>query len=175
MIFVRAEPPTLLLVKARTLHHLHFFRRPTEAQARAGNYQKLHVKHQGLDITVECPIGSIRKGMDDGGKPWKTAMHHHYGYIKGTLSPVDGDHLDCFLGPHATAPVVYVIDTARPPGFTESDEQKCMIGFAHETHAREGFSLHYDNPGFFRSLISVPIDEFRRQALATRANPRLIV
>jgi hypothetical protein len=164
----------LIFRKARAVHHLHFFRRPSPKQAAAGNYSKQHIKHQGLDITIENPIGTIREGVDDDGKPWKTAMRNHYGYIRGTLSPVDGDHVDCFMGANSTAPMVYVIDTSRPPHFTEPDEQKCMLGFSHEDHAREAFALHYDNPGFFRSMASMPIESFKAKVLATRRDPALI-
>ncbi len=36
---------------------------PSDAQRKAGNYRMGHVRIQGLDITIENPIGSIRSGQ----------------------------------------------------------------------------------------------------------------
>jgi hypothetical protein len=69
---------------------------PTQAQIEAGNYKKGHVQVSGFDITIENPAGSVRKGVDAGGKQWQTTMHNTYGYFKGTEG-VDGDHIDVFL------------------------------------------------------------------------------
>jgi len=58
---------------------------PTEAQIKAGNYKKYHMKMNGIKITIENPAGSYRSGKDDDGNEWRTKMNHHYGYIKGTV------------------------------------------------------------------------------------------
>ena len=62
---------------------------PTEGQKEAGNYQKGHIKVDGLDITIENPKGSVRSGVDADGNPWEVTMNNTYGYIRGTES-VDG-------------------------------------------------------------------------------------
>lgn len=40
---------------------------PTEKQKEAGNYKKGHIKVDGLDVTIEQPKGSIRRGTDANG------------------------------------------------------------------------------------------------------------
>ena len=57
---------------------------PTEAQKEAGNYKKDHLSFQGLPITIENPNGSMRTGIDKGGKKWSVKMPYDYGYIKRT-------------------------------------------------------------------------------------------
>ena len=69
---------------------------PTEAQKEAGNYRMGHVKIDGMDVTIENPKGSIRRGTDADGKKWESEMHYDYGYIRGTKA-VDNDHIDIFL------------------------------------------------------------------------------
>lgn len=101
---------------------------PTEAQKKAGNYAKDHVRVHGLDITIENAKGSKRTGIDKGGKPWSVTMPAHYGYIKGTVGK-DKDHVDVYLGPHRKAPHVFVVDQ-KNTDTGAFDEHKTFIGFA---------------------------------------------
>lgn len=78
--------------------------KPTDAQKEAGNYKKLHVKKDGLDISIENPKGSIRSGKDSDGETWETKMNNDYGYIKGTVGK-DKDHLDVFLSDNFEMPI----------------------------------------------------------------------
>ncbi|KFH24278.1 hypothetical protein IB61_11490 [Brucella abortus LMN2] len=71
---------------------------PTQAQKEAGNYAKGHVRLGGMDLSIENPAGSQRKGVDANGKAWSTTMQSHYGYIKGTVGR-DKDHIDVFVKP----------------------------------------------------------------------------
>lgn len=57
---------------------------PTDAQREAGNYRKGRVKVHGLEIVIENPKGSIRRGRGADGKEWSREMAHHYGYIRTT-------------------------------------------------------------------------------------------
>lgn len=154
-------------------HHLAFFNRPSEAQLRAGNYAKPKRTFQGLNVTIENPRGSIREGVDAGGKRWRVSMAHDYGYIRGTLG-VDGDHFDVLLGPDSNAPIAYVVTTKAPPDFTKDDEQKALLGFPSEDAAREAFFGMYDNPKFFGELRAMPMDEFKRKVRLTRKEPEMI-
>jgi hypothetical protein len=54
---------------------------PTEAMRKAGNYRKGRVSLHGLQIAIENPKGSVRKGAGPDGKPWQVTMECHYGYI----------------------------------------------------------------------------------------------
>jgi len=140
---------------------------PTQAQLDAGNYAKGHRSFQGLPITVENPAGSVRSGVSKGGHRWSTTMKHDYGYIKETLGS-DGDHYDCYVGPHDDATHAYVVDTMKPPHFTEPDEQKAMLGFSDEQQARDGYLAHYDNPGFIGKVTSMPMEDFKAKVRKTR-------
>ncbi len=155
----------LILLKSID-HHLEDCRRPTQAQLDAGNYPKPRISYQGLPISIENPRGSVRRGVDRGGKAWAVSMQHDYGYVRGTVG-VDGDHFDVYVGPNDQAPMVYVVSTMAPPAFVEHDEQKAMLGFNSEDEAREAFLAHYDNPGFLGSIDALPIDAFKRQVRAT--------
>lgn len=145
----------------------------TPAQREAGNYRKHHVRFQGLDVTIENPRGSIRRGVDRGGHEWATSMRHDYGYIRGTLG-VDGDHFDVLLGPNQAAPMAYVVTTMAPPEFTAVDEQKALLGFSSEEEAKAAFLGMYDDPRFLGALRAVPVEEFKRQVQTTRESPRLL-
>lgn len=54
------------------------------------------------------------------------------------------------MGPNSAADTVYVITIMSPPAFTSED------------------------PGFFGSLVAMPMAEFRAKVRTTRADPRLL-
>lgn len=128
---------------------------PTEAQAKAGNYRKGHVKLAGLDISIENPAGSKRR------PEWPT-MQAHYGYIKRTEG-ADGDHVDVFLKPATDVAWngdVYVIDQVIDGRF---DEHKCMLGYDSEAQAIKAYRDHYprDWQGV-GSVTTLGIDAFKQ-------------
>lgn len=130
----------------------------------------LHGKMQaaGLGVSVENRRGSIREWLNkETGENGTTRMQHPYGYFKGTLG-VDGDHLDCFVGPWLEAPDVHVITTLKAPDFAEVDEQKCMVGFPDARVAKRVFMKHYDDPRFFGSMETWPVEEFKAAALSNK-------
>lgn len=51
-------------------------------------------------------------------------------------SPIgaDGDHVDCFLGPHPKSPKAYIIDQVDPDS-KKFDEHKIMLGFFSQQQA----------------------------------------
>lgn len=114
---------------------------PTEAQKEAGNYKKGHIKVDGLNITIEQPKGSIRRGTDANGKQWESEMHNTYGYIRGTES-VDGDHIDIFLSDNPTEGKVFVVDQVNKDG--SFDEHKVMYGFPDMESARQAYLSNYE-------------------------------
>ena len=114
---------------------------PTDAQKEAGNYKKGHIKVDGLDITIEQPKGSIRRGTDVNGKQWESEMHNTYGYIRGTES-VDGDHIDIFLSDNPTEGNVFVVDQINKDG--SFDEHKVMYGFSDMESARQAYLSNYE-------------------------------
>lgn len=114
---------------------------PTEAQKEAGNYKKGHIKVDGLNITIEQPKGSIRRGTDANGKQWESEMHNTYGYIRGTES-VDGDHIDIFLSDNPTEGNVFVVDQINKDG--SFDEHKVMYGFSDMESAKRAYLSNYE-------------------------------
>jgi hypothetical protein len=99
---------------------------PTEAQAEASNYRHAHVNLHGLDIAIENPAGSTRRGTDPDGKPWETVIPAAYGRIKRTTG-ADGDHVDVYIGPHPASEQAFVIDQYDPKT-RKFDETKTVLG-----------------------------------------------
>lgn len=115
---------------------------PSDAQKEAGNYRMGHVKIDGMDVTIENPKGSIRRGTDADGKKWESEMHYDYGYIRGTKA-VDNDHIDIFLSDDPETGNVFVVDQVNPKT-GEFDESKVMYGFASEQEAKEAYLSNYE-------------------------------
>ena len=117
---------------------------PSQAQKEAGNYKVGRLKLGGLEISVENPEGSERKGVDPNGTPWSVKMKSHYGYIRGTVGR-DKDHIDAFVRPGATelddSSPVFVVD--QKSGNGRFDEHKVMIGFDSEDSARAAYLENY--------------------------------
>jgi len=142
---------------------------------RADDARALHkrIKWHGLDISIENEAGSVRHGTDRGGNAWVVTLTHDYGYLRKTQG-VDGDHLDCFVGPDDESEYVYVIHTMKAPEFTEIDEDKCMLNFSTPAEAKSAFFSNYDRPEHFGSMDIFTVDEFIERALATKNDPQLI-
>lgn len=100
---------------------------PTEAQKKAGNYAKDHVRIQGLEITVENAKGKFRRGVGKDGKPWAVKMPAHYGYLKRSEG-ADKDHVDVYIGSAPNAPKVFVVDQ-KDADTGKFDEHKAFVGF----------------------------------------------
>lgn len=117
---------------------------PSEAQKEAGNYRKGHIKVGGLDISVENPAGSTRRGVDGDGNAWENQLQHHYGYIRRTTG-ADGDHVDVFVKPGTPQDYsgpVFVIDQVDPHD-GKFDESKVMLGFSGMADAKAAYLKNY--------------------------------
>ena len=133
---------------------------PTEAQKEAGNYKKGHIKVDGLDITIEQPKGSIRRGTDANGKQWESEMHNTYGYIRGTES-VDGDHIDIFLSDNPTEGNVFVVDQVNQRT-GDFDEHKVMYGFNSMEEAVQAYRDQYEDGWKVGTVTEVSREEFKK-------------
>lgn len=133
---------------------------PTPKQVEAGTYTKGHIRLYGLDISIENPEGSIRKGVSPDGKAWESEMFSHYGYIKGSMA-IDKDHIDVFVGDHPESDVVFVIDQIDPKT-KKYDEPKVMMAFLTEKSARRGYLENYDD-GWqgLGAITKMTVDEFK--------------
>ena len=136
---------------------------PTEAQIKAGNYKKGHVKVKGLDLTIENPKGSERTGIDDG-REWNVTMHHDYGYIKKSEG-ADGDHVDIYLGENPESDQVFVVHQIDPTT-RKFDEEKVMLGFDTQEEAEAAYRAQYDQgmkdkPNRIGSITPMTMEEFK--------------
>lgn len=134
---------------------------PSRAQISAGNYRMGHLNVSGLDITIENPAQSVRRGVDAQGKPWVSQLTHHYGYIRRTKG-ADGDHVDCLVcagiddgysGP------VWIVDQHIDGQW---DEHKCLIGWPDELRARSAYMEQYQ-PGWkgLKDITMLTMQEFK--------------
>lgn len=147
--------------------------KPTPAQAEAGNYLKPRIKWNGLDIAIENPAGTIREGVDEGGRPWRTEFKYAYGEISRTEG-VDGDPVDVYMGHDESAPEVYVVRQMKRKNWDVYDEDKCFLGFPSMEAAKQAYLEHYDDPRFFGGIVGFPLDEFIAKVKATRKKPAMI-
>jgi hypothetical protein len=121
-----------------------------EFETTGGTYE---TEFQGLDIFIENRPGSVRSGPG-----WTVRMTTPYGYIRNTEG-VDGDHVDCFLGPEPAAEYAHIVRALNPK--TEKyDEDKVMLGFGTPCAAQAAFLANYSNPKMFGSMETVPMALF---------------
>ena len=113
-----------------------------------------------MDVTIEQPKGSVRRGTDADGKAWESKMHNTYGYIRGTQS-VDGDHIDIFLSDNPESGNVYVVDQVNTDG--TFDEHKVMYGFPDMESARKAYLSNYkDGWQGLGNITEVSKEEFKK-------------
>lgn len=161
----------LLLRKAHPATRTMIGGDPTPEQAMAGDYPKLRREWRGLTVAIEHPEGTVREGVDETGKPWRTVFRYAYGEILGTLG-MDSDPVDVFIGSYPDAPEVYIVQQMKRKQWDVADEQKVMIDFAGIDEARQAYLEHYDDPRFFGGITAMPVDEFVAKVRATATNKK---
>lgn len=132
---------------------------PTQAQIEAGNYKKGHIKVHGLDIAVENPRGSERRGTDPDGKPWSHNMSDHYGYIKRTTG-ADQEHIDTYVGKNTESENVFVVDQINQ-GTGGFDEHKVMLGFDSQEEAVAAYQSNFDKGWKVGPVTQMSKDQFK--------------
>lgn len=142
---------------------------PTDAQKEAGNYAKGKLRLHGLDISIENPKGSVRRGTDQNGKAWSQTMRNHYGYFKASTGK-DNDHVDVFLADQPDDPTspVFIIDQVNPET-NRFDEHKIIMGAKDEAEAIQTYQANYE-PGWkgIGGIKAMPLEKFK----AWVKNPR---
>jgi hypothetical protein len=135
---------------------------PTEAQKEAGNYAKGKLELYGLTISIENPKGSIRRGKDKNGTPWKCKLRNDYGYILGTVGK-DKDHLDVFLGKDINAKNVYIVNQ-QDPETKAFDEHKIILLMPNKRKAIKAYKSNYADDASKRidSVTEMTIEEFKK-------------
>lgn len=132
---------------------------PTQAQIEAGNYKKGHIKVHGLDIAVENPRGSERRGTDPNGKVWAHTMSDHYGYLKLTIG-ADNENIDTYVGQNPESNQVFIVDQIEQQsgGF---DEHKVMLGFDSQEDAIKAYKSNFDKGWKVGPVRAMNKDEFK--------------
>ena len=132
---------------------------PSPAEIEAGNYQKGKFWVWGLQVTIETPAGTTRRGTDRNGKEWSHRLPYHYGYIRRTKSAADGDQVDVFIGPDPASEILFVVDQQTPGG--RFDEHKVMLGWTNEREAKQAYLDSY-TPGWqgFGGITAMTVPDF---------------
>lgn len=158
--------PELDAVHAAATSPLNDLPEPTDAQKKAGNYKVGKIRMSGLDISIENPQGSERRGVDPDGNQWTTPMRDHYGYFKGTTA-ADGDKLDVFIKPGTPqdyAGPVFVVDQVDPKT-GKFDEHKVVFGASDQAEAEAIYRRNYsaDWQGL-ANITALPMPAFKAWA-----------
>jgi N12 class adenine-specific DNA methylase len=134
---------------------------PSDAQKEAGNYKKSHIKIDGLNISIENPDGSTRKGKDKLGKEWESTMTGHYGYFNRTMGK-DGDQVDVVVKAGTeTSPKIFVVDQVDPET-GRFDEHKVVMGTEFEQEAKDLYMSNYEKGwGGFGAITEMGQDDFK--------------
>ncbi len=142
---------------------------PTQEQLIANDYKTASVSIAGMNISIENPVNSVRRGVDSQGNEWETVMSAHYGYFDGTLG-ADGDELDVFVAegtPHDFAGDVFVIGQLDEKG--NFDEHKVVLGVQSGNEAQQLYRAHYDeNFNGIGYLHSFSLEDFKNRVYTGR-------
>jgi Inorganic Pyrophosphatase len=136
---------------------------PTDAQKKAGNYQKRHVSFQGLPVTIETAKGQHRSGTDDQGRKWSVKLPYDYGYIKRTEG-ADGDHVDVCIGPDHQSDHVFIIDQ-HDHRTGKFDEHKVMLGYRTRDEACRAYCAGFSDgkgPERQKAVVRMSMKEFKQ-------------
>lgn len=155
---VRVQQPEHIDIAAQRVNT-----EPTDAQKLAGNYEKGHLRVSGLDVTLENPKGSIRRGTSPTGEPWQVEMPAHYGYIKRSTG-ADSDQVDAYIGDNPQSKRVYVVDQ-KDLGTRRFDEHKAILGTNSVSEARDLYASAFsDGRGAERigGITPMSVSDFKR-------------
>lgn len=154
---------------------------PTDAQKEAGNYKKGHIKLSGMDISIENPAGSERRGKSPEGKEWSSKINHDYGYIRGTKGADayrgnNTDQLDVFMNPgikEDESRDVFIVNQ-KDPKTGKFDEHKIMVGFTNKNEAAKAYLSNYEK-GWkgMKSIVRMPMDKFKEWAYSDQTQYEL--
>ncbi|UUN95073.1 PLxRFG domain-containing protein [Acinetobacter bereziniae] len=132
---------------------------PTQAQIEAGNYKKGHIKVHGLDISIENPKGSERRGTDPDGKEWAHTMSDHYGYIKRTKG-ADNEHIDTYIGNNPDSNQVFIVDQIDQAS-GNFDEHKVMLGFDSQEAATTAYQSNFNQGWKVGPIRNMDMEQFK--------------
>lgn len=132
---------------------------PTQAQIEAGNYKKGHIKVHGLDIAIENPRGSERRGTDPDGNEWSHTMSDHYGYIKRSIG-ADREQIDTYIGNNPDSNQVFIVDQVDQKS-GNFDEHKVMLGFDSQEEAATAYKSNFDKGWKVGPIRNMDMEQFK--------------
>jgi hypothetical protein len=118
-----------------------------------------HMDVEGIPVSIENRKGSVRKGKDADGKPWRTKMIHPYGFIDGTKGK-DKEEVDAYVGPDKDATKAFVVHQ-KDKDTGKYDEDKVMLRFKNKLKAKKAFLAHYNSPKFLGPISTVTLDRLK--------------
>lgn len=132
---------------------------PSDAQIKAGNYKKGRFSWNGMQIVIENPRGSTRRGVSSSGEIWKREMNSHYGYISRTNGK-DCDPIDVFMGRQPESDLVFVVHQIdQQTG--QLDEHKVMLGEISEKKAKASYLSHYPSGWKCGEIVPMTVSDFK--------------
>lgn len=137
---------------------------PTLKQQRSGDYLKPRVRFGGLDIDIENPCGTTRKGKNSDGSSWSVKMQNHYGEIVGSKG-ADGEPVDVYLGDNLDSDRVFIVHQNCYGDWDQYDEDKVMLGFDSLEAAEQAYLSHYDDLRFLGDVSELPLADFKRKVM----------
>lgn len=126
---------------------------PTEAQRKSGNYRKGRFMLHGMPVSIETSKGVRRR-------PQWPPMGAHYGYIRGTESEADQDHIDVFIGPDPESEIAFVVDQVKADG-TTFDEHKVLLGFHTREEALKAYRRSYTKDWIVGPVTAMTVDQLK--------------
>ena len=125
----------------------------------AGEMMRLH----GVEVVIENPKGSVRRGVKPDGSTWEAVLAADYGFVRGHGDGGDGDPLDCFVGPERGSERVFAIKQIDPRT-REIDEWKVLFGYSTILRALADYVASYSDDAWGRvgAVFEMSIEEFKR-------------
>jgi len=117
--------------------------------------QNKTIEIDGMEIVIESPKGTIRKGISEDGTKWENELQDDYGYFPNTVG-ADGDEIDVFVTNQEEAmnrPVFVLYQETIDGNF---DEHKVILGAETLSDAKSiyyrNYGLDYTNSGEWESF-----------------------
>lgn len=145
---------------------------PSHLNLSKAHYLHKKMTYQGLKISIENSAGSTREGIDSDGHPWRSLLHFDYGYLVG-VPGIDGDALDCFVGPYPNAKKVFIIHQKNVKT-GKFDEDKVMLGWKRKSAARRDYLKNYDRSDQIMGISTMTMVEFKKKLPSTNDKPIMI-
>jgi len=126
----------------------------------AGEMLRVH----GIEVVIENPKGSVRRGVGPDGESWEAVLAADYGYVR-RVDGGDGEPLDCFVGPNALSDRVFVVRQVDPET-REFDEHKVLFGYQTIVRAAADYVASYSDDAWRRvsAIYEMSMPEFKRWA-----------